>query len=97
MKVFNTPQIEKAYRKYTDAIGPLQNWYQEVEEADWETPAKLKERYPNASIIRGDLVVFNIKGNRYRLVARINFRRRLVFVKFFGTHREYDRINVEEV
>ena len=97
MKVFNTPQIEKAYKKYTDAIGPLQNWYQEVEEADWETPAKLKERYPNASIIRGDLVVFNIKGNRYRLVARINFRRRLVFVKFFGTHREYDRINVEEV
>ena len=75
----------------------MQNWYQEVEEADWETPAKLKERYPNASIIRGDLVVFNIKGNRYRLVARINFRRRLVFVKFFGTHREYDRINVEEV
>ena len=97
MKVFNTPQIEKAYRKYTDAIGPLQNWYQEVEEADWETPAKLKERYPTASIIRGDLVVFNIKGNRYRLVARINFRRRLVFVKFFGTHKEYDRINVEEV
>ena len=97
MKVFNTPQIEKAYKKYTDAIGPLQNWYQEVEEADWDTPAKLKERYPNASIIRGDLVVFNIKGNRYRLVARINFRRRLVFVKFFGTHREYDRINVEEV
>ncbi len=97
MKVFNTPQIEKAYKKYTDAIGPLQNWYQEVEEADWDTPAKLKERYPNASIIRGDLVVFNIKGNRYRLVARINFRRRLVFVKFFGTHKEYDRINVEEV
>ena len=80
MKVFNTPQIEKAYKKYTDAIGPLQNWYQEVEEADWDTPAKLKERYPNASIIRGNLVVFNIKGNRYRLVARINFRRRLVFV-----------------
>ncbi len=97
MKVFNTPQIEKAYNKYTDAIGPLQNWYQEVEEADWDTPAKLKERYPNASIIRGDLVVFNIKGNRYRLVARINFRRQLVFVKFFGTHKEYDRINVEEV
>ena len=97
MKVFNTLQIEKAYRKYTDAIGPLQNWYQEVEEADWDAPAKLKERYPTASIIRGDLVVFDIKGNRYRLVARINFRRRLVFVKFFGTHKEYDRINVEEV
>ena len=97
MKVFNTPQIEKAYKKYTDAIGPLQNWYQEVEEADWDTPAKLKERYPNASVIRGDLVVFNIKGNRYRLVARINFRKRLVFVKFFGAHSDYDRINVEEV
>lgn len=97
MRVFNTPQIEKAYKKYTDAIGPLQNWYQEVEGADWDTPAKLKARYPNASIIRGDLVVFNIKGNRYRLVARINFRRQLVFVKFFDTHKEYDRINVEEV
>ncbi len=75
----------------------MQNCYQEVEEADWETPSKLKERCPAASIIRGDLVVLSIKGNRYRLVTRINLRRRLVFVKFFGTHKEYDRINVEEV
>ena len=97
MKVFNTPQVERAYKRYTDAIGPLRNWYHEVERADWETPAMLKERYSNASIIRGDLVVFNIKGNRYRLVARINFRERLVYVRFFGTHREYDRINAEEV
>ena len=97
MKIFNAPQIEKAFKRYADAIGPLQNWYQEVEKEDWDRPTKLKERYPNASVIRGDLVVFNIKGNNYRLVARINFRRRLVFVKFFGTHKEYDRINVEEV
>ena len=74
----------------------MQNCFQEVEEADWNT-VQAEGRCPAASIIRGDLVVLSIKGNRYRLVTRINLRRRLVFVKFFGTHKEYDRINVEEV
>ncbi len=97
MRIFNTPLIESACKRHVDASGPLENWCLEVERADWNDPQELKERYPSASIVRGDLVVFNIKGNRYRLVARINFRKRLVYVRFFGTHKEYDRINVEEV
>lgn len=97
MRILNTPLIESACKRHGDASGPLQNWCLAVERANWNDPQELKERYPSASIVRGDLVVFNIKGNRYRLVARINFRKRLVHVRFFGPHKEYDRINVEEV
>lgn len=97
MRILNTPFIERACKRHVDARGPLENLCLAVERADWNDPQELKERYPSVSIVRGDLVVFNIKGNRYRLVARINFRKRLVYVRFFGTHKADDRINVEEV
>ena len=60
-------------------------------------PAKVKARYPSASIVTGNRVVFNVKGNAYRLVAEINYRYRIVYVRFVGTHAEYDAVNVEEV
>jgi mRNA interferase HigB len=72
-------------------------WYREVLKEDWDTPAKLKEKYRNASIVGGNRVVFNIKGNDYRLVVKINYPGRIVFVRFVGTHAEYDAINPEEV
>jgi mRNA interferase HigB len=80
-----------------DAEEPLQAWYREVEKEDWDGPAKLKEKYRNASIIKGSRVVFNIKGNDYRLVVKINYQYRVVYVRFVGTHAEYDKVNVEEV
>ena len=76
---------------------PLLAWYREAEKADWDTPAKVKEIYRNASIVGGNRVVFNIKGNDYRLVVKINYRYRVVYVRFVGDHAEYDKINVEEV
>ena len=97
MRIFNTPIIESACKSHVDVSGSLENWCLAVGRAEWNVPQELKERYPGASIVRGDRVVFNIKGNRYRLVARINFRKRLVYVRFFGTHKKYDRINVKEV
>ena len=60
-------------------------------------PAKVKVKYGNASIVGGNRVVFNIKGNDYRLVVKINYRHRVVYVRFVGTHVEYDAVNVEEV
>ena len=60
-------------------------------------PAKVKARYPSASIVAGNRVVFNIKGNDYRLVVKINYEYRMVYVRFVGTHAEYDSVNVEEV
>ena len=60
-------------------------------------PQEVKEKYRSASIIGGNKVVFNIKGNKYRLVTRINYRMKIVYIKFIGTHKEYDKINVEEI
>jgi len=68
-----------------------------VEHEDWDTPAKLKLRYPGASIVGDNRVVLNIKGNAYRLVVKINYPYRVVYIRFVGTHADYDRINVEEV
>jgi mRNA interferase HigB len=72
-------------------------WYREVEKEDWDTPAKVKEKYRNASIVGDNRVVFNIKGNSYRLVVKISYPARVVLVRFVGTHAEYDEIDVKEV
>lgn len=72
-------------------------WHDEVRRADWSTPAALKALYRNASVVGGDRVVFNIKGNDYRLVVAVDYARRLVFVKWFGSHAAYDRIDARTV
>lgn len=76
---------------------PLQVWYSTVEDADWATPADVKGTYRDASILKNSRVVFNIAGNKFRLVVRINYPYRVVYVRFIGTHEEYDAINVETI
>lgn len=80
-----------------DSEQPLKSWFVEVELADWKSPAELKGVFRNASILPHGRVVFNIAGNKYRLVAKVNFPFRIVYVRFIGTHQEYDCINVNEV
>ena len=72
-------------------------WFREVEKEDWDSPAKVKAKYRSASIVGGNRVVFNIKGNDYRMVVKINYPYRVIYVRFVGTHAEYDKIDVEEV
>lgn len=74
----------------------LDAWFHEVQDADWKTPADVTRSYANASIV-GDRVVFNIKGNSYRLVVAVDYRRQIVFIKWLGTHRAYDEIDVKTV
>ena len=83
-------------KRFPDAEGPLLAWFREVEREEWHSPADVKEKYRSASIV-GERVVFNIKGNTYRLVAWINYPFKVVYVRFVGTHKEYDTINVREV
>jgi mRNA interferase HigB len=71
-------------------------WWAEVSRAQWRNPAELKRMYATASLVRGR-VVFNISGNSYRLVARVNYRAQVVDVRFFGTHKEYDEIDVGDI
>jgi len=83
--------------RYQDAKGPLEAWFYEANRAQWASPADVKESYRSASILKDNRVVFNIAGNKYRLVARINYDSKTVFVRFVGTHREYDRIDAEVI
>ena len=80
-----------------DAKGPLDAWWHEAEKADWNSPADIKQQYGTASILKDNRVVFNIGGNKYRLVVEINYSVKIVYIRFIGTHKEYDRINAEEI
>ena len=97
MRVISRRKLREFWERHVDAEEPLLAWYREVEKEDWDTPAKVKAKYPNSSILGSNRVVFNIKGNTYRLVVKINYPKRIVFIRFVGTHAEYDRVNVREV
>jgi mRNA interferase HigB len=84
-------------REYADAEQPLKAWFQEASKADWANPATIKNDYRNASIVGGSRVVFNIGGNKYRLVVKVNYAYRVMYIRFVGTHRQYDEIDVTEV
>jgi mRNA interferase HigB len=80
-----------------DAKGPLESWYEETLKADWKSPAVIKEQFRNASICGNNRVVFNIAGNKYRLVVEMQYQAGIAWVKFVGTHAQYDKIIVESV
>jgi mRNA interferase HigB len=85
------------WEKYPDAEQPLKSWIDEAKKSNWALPAKIKAEYRSASILKNRRVVFNIKGNDYRLVVSVAYRFQAVYVKFIGTHREYDAIDAETV
>ena len=80
-----------------DAEQPLKAWFREARTADWANPAQVKTQFRAASIVAGNRVVFNVGGNKYRLVVKFNYPYRVGYIRFVGTHRDYDRIDVETV
>ena len=72
-------------------------WFDEVSKAEWKNASDVKRRYATASIVRADRIVFNIKGNSYRLVVSVDFEKATVWIKWIGTHRDYDKIDVKEI
>jgi mRNA interferase HigB len=80
-----------------DSKAALQSWYDEASKSNWKTPQDIKDQYCNASICGNNRVVFNISGNKYRLVVEMQYRAAIAWVKFVGTHAKYDQINVETV
>ena len=97
MRIIAKSTLQAFWRRHPDAEGSLLAWYREVLKEDWESPAKVKEKYRSSSVVGGNRVVFNIKGNDYRLVVKINYPYRMIYVRFVGTHAEYDKTDVEEV
>lgn len=85
------------YTKHPEAKKSIELWYSEMVQADYANFNELKAVYKNASVVANGRAVFNIKGNDYRLVVKINFYTKQVFVIWFGTHKEYDKINVETI
>jgi len=84
-------------RRHADARQPLQAWFREVSRANWRTPAEVKAQYRSASILQGGRVVFNIAGNKYRLVVSVRYVSYTVYVRFGGTHAQYDRIDSKTI
>ena len=97
MRIIAKGSLRAFWERHPKSEEPLLAWYQEARRGDWSTPAAIKAKYASASFLGGCRVVFNISGNHYRLVVRINYPYRTVYIRFVGTHAEYDMINAEEV
>ena len=97
MRIIAKATLRAFWTRHPDAEESLLAWYREAQKADWDRPEKIKEKYRSASFVGRNRVVFNIKGNKYRLVVKMKYEKQLVFVRFVGTHTDYDAINVEEV
>lgn len=97
MHIIALSTLRVFWGKHPDAEIPLRAWYALAKRADWKTPSAIKAAYRNASFTANRRVVFNIKGNDYRLVVAVHYDRGLMYVRFVGTHRQYDRINVEAI
>ncbi len=83
--------------EYLDAREPTLAWHRHALHADWSSPADVKQDFGNASILKDGRVVFNIAGNKYRLVVWINYAYRVVYIRFIGAHRQYDEIDVQTI
>ena len=97
MRVIAIKTLKEHWTKYPQAEQALLAWYEEAETAQWNNPNELKQQYRNASILTDKRVIFNIHGNTYRLIVDIEYRLKIVFVVWFGTHKEYDKIDSKKV
>jgi len=99
MRIISRKVLKDFYENssYKDSKSGIESWYFEAKNASWNNSAEVKSQYRSASIVGNDRVVFNICGNKYRLVVKINYSIGIVFIRFIGTHKQYDKINVNEV
>ena len=97
MKIVSVKILREFWLKFPDAEQHLTAWVDEVKKTEWCQPADIKSKYRSASILKNRRVVFNIKGNDYRLVVSVAYRFAAVYIKFIGTHAQYDAINAESI
>jgi mRNA interferase HigB len=97
MRVIAVKTLKDFYKEFPEAEQALLAWYEEVVIAEWDNPNELKEQYRNASVLNDKRVIFNIRGNSYRLIVDIEYRLKIVFIVWFGTHKEYDEIDAKKV
>ena len=97
MRVIARRTLREFWQRHRRAEQPLKAWYAEAASADWQGPQDIKAAYAHASFVADNRVVFNVAGNRYRLIVHVNYDYQIVYVKFVGTHAQYDRIDPEKV
>lgn len=97
MRVISRRRLREFWERRPDAEGLLRAWFAEAKNAEWHAPTDVTARYASASILKAGRVVFNIGGNKYRLVVKINYDFGIIYVRFIGTHDEYNAIDAEEV
>ncbi len=94
MKINGLLILEKFSEKHADIKSRLQTWVNEVSESDWSKPDDILKEYNHTSFLSGNRVIFNIKGNKYRLLTKVNYKNKIVLVKEIGTHAEYNKWNL---
>lgn len=97
MKIISVSALKTFWEQYPDAEQPLKSWVDEARRAIWRDPTDIKAQYRHASILKSRRVVFNIKGNHYRLVVAVAYRFGAVYIKFIGTHQQYDAVDANTV
>ena len=97
LRVIARKTLRDFYAKHTDSRTSLEAWFHEALAARWQGPQEIKNRYPSADILPGNRMVFNIKGNRYRLIVKIHYNTGIVFIRFIGTHADYDKIDASTI
>lgn len=97
MRIISRNTLIQYWEKFPDVEQPLKSWFEEVRIASGTSPNELKRQYRNASIISDKRVVFNFKGNSYRLIVDVEYKLGIVFIVWLGTHKEYDKINIKEI
>jgi mRNA interferase HigB len=97
VRIISRSTLRDYWKKHADAEQPLKAWFKYAQKADWDTPTAVKRDYVSASVLQGDRVCFNIGGNKYRLIVRIKYEYRLIYIRFVGTHAEYDKVDAHSV
>ena len=97
MRVISVASLRAFWLQHPDAEQPLKAWFEEASKATWTQPSDIKAQYRSASILKNRRVVFNIKGNDYHLVVAVAYRLQIIYVKFIGTHQQYDAIDAHAI
>ena len=97
MRIIAKKTLREFWEKHPDCEQQLTIWFRDTKDANWTKPTDIKREYPNASILENNRVVFNIKGNHYRLIVKINYDYGVIWIRFVGTHAEYDKIDATKI
>lgn len=97
MRIIARSTLRDFWKKYNDSEQQLKVWFHDVKKSEWKSPSEIKSLYPSVSILTDNRAVFNIKGNHYRLIVKINYEFQIVYIRFVGTHDEYDKIDALKI